>query len=358
MFYGGQEIVNNFQNIINQLDSGVGASSLTNVLNTPGFSTLDQAVSNILPSNLVSFDSLGISSIPNISNLEQLVTTQFESLASNFQSQADSILQGVVGNFSINPQGFNIFSQFDGLINQLRQIADGFSITSAEQMLQILGNNSQINQLGQINENMLSTFSQQNFSPRQVRDLANPNTFNATRNNMASTARSTATTSTTNYIQTETGNPVFNNNGARGLQQQSNSNFSGNNQTGFNLYVRRTVYWAKGSGTDSDSAAFRSSTGRRLQEGVSAAVDPTIIPYLSKIDFPDIGTRYATDTGGAVKSRKASGGREPVVDVFFTTRESALAFARSTPSFVTVKITPPQSRYRYERNAPPTYGAV
>jgi len=348
MFFGGQDIISSITNL----------GSLTNALNTPGFSSLDQTFSSMLPANITSFDSQGVASILNPSNLEQLVTTQFESIASDFVGQAESVLQSALGNFSISPQGFNIFSQFDGLIGQLRQIADQFSITSADQMLQVLGNNIQVDQLGQITQNAFSSFSNQQFSPRQIRDLANPNNFTASKNNLVSTAQTTAINKTTNYLETQGSNPVFTNNGARGLQQQSNPQFSGDNQNGKELYVRRTVYWAKGSGTDSDSAAFRSSTGRRLQEGVSAAVDPRTIPYLSRIEFPDIGTRYAVDTGGAVKSRKASGGREPVGDVFFTTREIALAFVRSSPPYVTVRVFPPQTKYKYVKNAPPTYGTA
>ena len=80
------------------------------------------------------------------------------------------------------------------------------------------------------------------------------------------------------------------------------------------IKVRITGYWP---GEDEWSSRYQSSTGTRLRAGRHCAVDPDIIPMGRKIRL--IGTAWewkAVDTGTAVKSKKASRGKLPVVDVF------------------------------------------
>jgi len=80
------------------------------------------------------------------------------------------------------------------------------------------------------------------------------------------------------------------------------------------IKVRITGYWP---GEDEWSSRYQSSTGTRLRAGRHCAVDPDIIPLWSRIRV--IGAKrewVAVDTGTAVKSKKASGGKLPVVDVF------------------------------------------
>jgi len=80
------------------------------------------------------------------------------------------------------------------------------------------------------------------------------------------------------------------------------------------IKVRITGYWP---GEDEWSSRYQSSTGTRLRAGRHCAVDPDIIPLWSKIRILN-GKRewVAVDTGTAVKSKKASGGKLPVIDVF------------------------------------------
>lgn len=104
------------------------------------------------------------------------------------------------------------------------------------------------------------------------------------------------------------------------------------------IKVRLTVYWARGGGTDMDSAKRRSSSGSKLKEGVSVAVDPKLIPFYKRLYIPNLGFRVAHDTGTAVKTKKASNGRLPVIDVFFLNKRDALKFAYDNPKIVTVSV--------------------
>ena len=104
------------------------------------------------------------------------------------------------------------------------------------------------------------------------------------------------------------------------------------------IKVRITTYWANGGDTDGWSAKRQSSTGVRLKPNVSVAVDPKIIPYFSRIYIPNLGFRYAHDTGTAVIRKKASNGKYPIIDVFFLHKRDAERFANTHPKIVKVKI--------------------
>jgi len=104
------------------------------------------------------------------------------------------------------------------------------------------------------------------------------------------------------------------------------------------IKVRLTAYWARGSDTDSWSAKRQSSTGATLKPNRSVAVDPRIIPYFSKLYIPNLGFRFAHDTGTDVIRKKASHGQYPVVDIFFMTEKEAMRFVNNNPKVVKVAV--------------------
>ena len=101
------------------------------------------------------------------------------------------------------------------------------------------------------------------------------------------------------------------------------------------IKVRITGYWP---GEDEWSSRYQSSTGTRLRAGRHCAVDPDIIPLWSKIRVMG-GKRewVAVDTGTAVKSKKASRGKLPVVDVFAASESQFKAMR--LPKVATVEVS-------------------
>jgi 3D (Asp-Asp-Asp) domain-containing protein len=110
------------------------------------------------------------------------------------------------------------------------------------------------------------------------------------------------------------------------------------------LLARITVYWR------AEGQLRACSNGARLRTG-HCAVDPKRIPFGSQVLFPDAAC-VAVDSGPAVVSRKAARvtGRTAsqrnalVIDRFFESREAALAWERSHPHFMTVRVVRPGSR--------------
>jgi 3D (Asp-Asp-Asp) domain-containing protein len=121
-------------------------------------------------------------------------------------------------------------------------------------------------------------------------------------------------------------------------KDQMVDNFIKSNTAKKEIKVRLTAYWAKGSGTDSWSAKRQSSTGATLKPNRSVAVDPKVIPYFSKLYIPNLGFRFAHDTGTDVIRKKASHGKYPVVDIFFMTEKEAMRFVNNNPKIVKVAV--------------------
>ncbi len=84
-----------------------------------------------------------------------------------------------------------------------------------------------------------------------------------------------------------------------------------------------------------------STTKRRAEQGRTAAVDPSLIPYGSVIHLPGIGQLVAEDTGTDVIARKASEshGNIPVIDVYVEEPAEAEKLSREMPETMMVTIT-------------------
>ena len=121
-------------------------------------------------------------------------------------------------------------------------------------------------------------------------------------------------------------------------KDQMVDNFIKTNTPKKEIKVRLTAYWARGSDTDSWSAKRQSSTGATLKPNRSVAVDPKVIPYFSKLYIPNLGFRFAHDTGTDVIRKKASHGKYPVVDIFFMTEKEAMRFVNNNPKIVKVAV--------------------
>ena len=99
-------------------------------------------------------------------------------------------------------------------------------------------------------------------------------------------------------------------------------------------YTARVTYYWDGHST---------STGAKLQNNKTIAVDPKIIPYNSKVFIPKMGKTFvAQDTGKAVVSRKASrkmGKSNIVVDIYCKSIKEAKAYIKKYPMFMEIKVS-------------------
>lgn len=342
------------------LAAKLASGTTSNTFNTiPALDTFSQNLQNLLPNNFVSTGALGQQQLQNLTNLSNNINIQLNALTPTIQNTVYDALNTKKGVSPINVNGYESNTSLGTTNTSLLQDSQAFSIENATQVSQIDNINNNTVSTGSLNQSITDEISKFNsLTPKGIRDLRDSTVFDSKVSSTTTSIRNNLYTKSASMASTQATDPVFSDTAQNSLQQISSPEYSGDNKGGFDLYVRRTVYWAQGPGTDIDSANLRSSTGRQLQQGVSIAVDPSIIPYLSRVEFPDIGTRYATDTGGAVKARIASRGTAPIVDIFFLKKEDALAFANSTSPYITIRVYPPTTKYKYVANSSPTYGAA
>ena len=116
--------------------------------------------------------------------------------------------------------------------------------------------------------------------------------------------------------------------------------------------ARVTTYWR-------EEGQLRAAwNGARLQNG-HCAVDPEKIPYGSRIQLGDE-ELIAIDTGPAVVSRKAArlSGRNAaernavVVDRYFETKSQAVAWEKSHPHFMKMRVISPRSALAISEKSP------
>jgi len=117
-------------------------------------------------------------------------------------------------------------------------------------------------------------------------------------------------------------------------------------------FARVTTYWR-------EEGEFRAAwNGARLRNG-HCAVDPKKIPYGSRIQLGDE-ELIAVDTGPAVVSRKAarrSGCNAAernavVVDRYFETKSQAVAWEKSHPHFIEVRVLSPRPALAISEKSP------
>lgn len=251
-----------------------------------------------LPSNKISDTYIG--QITNQLGLPQQITNIVSSflnqvqipnfaggdvnIDSIFQSTFDQLAQRSAGNFS--------FSQ-----NQVGNIFQGFqNVSNVSSLL-----------------NSIQSSVPSNLSPKNIRDLTNSP---AVQNNFVEVGYSKSVQNLKQQTLSNAQNYVNNSAGGDTTQVKS-SPIVPNAATDQDFRVQALVTtYGKGekigSGGDKWTANRTSSTGQNnLVEGISCAVDPSLIPYGSKIvfDAPELGTRVAMDTGEAVVTQQAARAR-------------------------------------------------
>ena len=77
---------------------------------------------------------------------------------------------------------------------------------------------------------------------------------------------------------------------------------------------------------------------KRAERGRTVAADPALFPYGTWIHIPGFGDHRVEDTGTAVKSRKASAGKDPVIDIYVGEESEVLRLTNSVPEYVEITL--------------------
>ena len=248
--------------------SNLGQDVMQSLQNMP---SIDSAATPLTPSNFTGFNSGEALNTLSPKSFDFKLDTAITDFANQIGKEVTDMFNSLKG-ISL-PSESTIESASTSLDQSLSKIQDQFSIESNNQVLSIFNVNETVESLGAINQSYKSIFDQAaNISPKGIRDLNDSSNLMQKASQTTEQATQSIKQEVERQVAEQVQNKTFTQNSQNNLQQMSVPQFSGDNKNGFDLFVRLTVYWAKGSGTDKDSAAKRSSTGRQLAPGVTAAV--------------------------------------------------------------------------------------
>ena len=311
--------------LLSKLAPEMNLQLLQKVTSTPSFDQTSQQISQLNPENLTAlvqqvpaafgFTSI-LDSIPTLPS-SKILNGQVNQITQGIDivGQFVGTISQIQGNIQIPNFGggdVNIDSIFENTFNQLAQRSASSFSSSQSQVGSVFQTFQNVSNISSV-LNSIQTSLPSNISPKQIRDLnASPQNLNNFVNTTAQKANSNVQTQAISNAQTYTNNAA----GANTTQAQSSPIVpNASSVEDFKVKAVVTTYGKGekvGSGGDKWTARGDSATGQgNLVEGISCAVDPSIIPYGSKIVFQDprLGTRVAMDTGSAVVSQKAARSR-------------------------------------------------
>lgn len=322
--------------LLSKLAPEMNLKQLQKIISVPSFDDISQQLSQLnpeqifgsvqLPSQFSNMSNFGtqfgnikdylpitdfLPQLPSPQILDQTIQNVTQGL--DITNQLQGIIQSYLGNSFPIPNfaggEVDIQSIFSNTFSQFANINTNnfdFAKNQITNNLQGIDNVSNISSL----LNSIQTSVPSNFSPKAIRDLSvNTQAFTKLRQR----SESTATSNINNQVKQNAQSYASNKTGGDNTQVKAGPvvpNSVSPNDFRINAVV--TTYGAKeviGQGGDEWSAQKTSSTGKgNLVEGMSCAVDPSIIPYGSKIVFdnPSIGVRVAMDTGSAVVKQTAA----------------------------------------------------
>jgi len=311
--------------LLSKLAPEMNLNQLQRITNTPNFDQTSQQLSNLSPESLTGLlqqmptafgfgnDLTNLPKVPSSKILNGAISSVTNQL--NLPTQVQNIVNSFLGGMQIpNFAGgeVNIDSVFESTFSQLAQrSASNFNFSQSQVGNVFQGVQSVSNISSLLNSIQSSVPS--NLSPRQLRDLNNSpqavdNFVELGYSKSVQNIKQQSIQNTQDYVNNAAGSDTT---------QVKASPVVPNAATDQDFRVKAVVTtYGKGekigSGGDKWTANRTSSTGQNnLVEGISCAVDPSKIPYGSKIvfDAPELGTRVAMDTGEAVVAQQAARSR-------------------------------------------------
>jgi hypothetical protein len=178
------------------------------------------------------------------------------------------------------------------------------------------------------------------LSPKQVKELANPNFLGNIVKTTLDTAIEAAGAASLLTAEESLINDQLDSSGYIELSKSSSNKYKGDDGS-IRIAVDRQVYWGKGEGASPEAAAKKANSGSQLVNDYSLAVDNSKIVIGHKVTFSDDSKeREGVDVATASKGLSI-GAIYPVIAIYFDDKEKALEYSNSHPRYTTAIIKNP-----------------
>lgn len=323
--------------LLGKLTEGVNIGDIVSSLQLPQLDQFSQIASSLLPQNLVNVDSEGMFSLLNPLELQNAVKSGIDSLQDVIKQEINEVISEVTSiaqqaSDTVNSVGDTLQSLGKKLTtDQLGFFEEAFN--SASSMFNLGIDTGVVSNFA--NTVSTATDSIRQLSPKQIRDLADPEYLQTVVSTTLETANGLLETEVLSTALEYASLPVSA--GTVGnLFSTVNSLLGapGPKSSGepYETQVRITTYYGKGDSGDIDAFNKKCATKQSLVSGKSCAVDNVNILYNSKVEVPGVGTFNAVD-------RVRSGGVD--VELYYEDINEANEVNAKLKSPMVVKVTPP-----------------
>ena len=339
MKFNSSEIKNNIEKIKDKIPEDINIEEIYKSINLPQLSDLSESFKKIIPKNLLQYAENGEMALMKLKDLKG----KLEDSANNIK---DIVAEKVTGSFDAIKNNLNIDD------NTLKNITDTVSKFKKEN--ESIINNAALKGLNYAN--VLNSESQDIASFHNITDKTIKEFSNLSPKNMRILQTNEKYA---NELKEATINVIINKTklqaelmGQESLLNQQLDDSSYENLFAFSLnenendiskdmVVERTVYWGNGSGMLLDNVTDTTSTGYKLMNDYSLAVDNSNILIGSKIIFSDEENKERECVDIALKSKGISKNTNfPVVAIYFNNEEEAMEYLQKYPEkTIKAKIT-------------------
>jgi hypothetical protein len=348
MNFNAEELTSGATELLGSLSEGISIESIFSSLQLPQLDQFSQLASSLLPQNLTSVDSEGFFSLLNPLELQKTVKSGIDGLQDVIKQEINDVIGEVT---SIVQQGSdtinNVGNTLQSLGKKLTTDQLGFfeeAFTTASSMFDLGIDVGVVSNFA--NSVSTATNTIRELSPKQIRDLADPEYLQSVVSTTLETANSLLETEVLNTAVEYASLPVSVG-AVNNLFSSVNSLLGGVGPKAsgepYDLQVRVSTYFGKGDGGDIDAFNKKSATKQQLVSGKSAAVDNVKIRYGSKIEVPGLGTFNAVDK---IKSAGVD------LQLFYEDANKAAEAESKIKSSMVVKVTPPGGGVKSEVQLP------
>jgi hypothetical protein len=337
MNFNAEELTSSATALLENLSDGVGIEDILSSLQLPQLDQFSQLATSLLPQNLVNVSSEGVFSLLNPLELQNAVKSGIDSLQDVIKQEINDVIGEVTSiaqqaSSTVNQVGDTLQSLGKKLTtDQLGFFEEAFSTASS--MFDLGIDTGVVSNFA--NTVSTATDSIRQLSPKQIRDLADPEYLQKVVSTTLETANGLLETEVLNTALEYASLPVSAG-AVNSLFSTVNSLLGtpGPKSSGepYDLEVRVTTYYGKGDSGDIDAFSKKCATKQKLVSGKSCAVDNVKIMYNSKVDVPGVGTFLAVD-------KIKSGGVD--LQLYYDDINQASEIDAKLKSSMVVKVTPP-----------------
>lgn len=331
---------------------GIDLGQLVQGVKLPQLDELSTLMKSVLPQNLTQFDAEGVLQLLSPLDFQSKVKEGIESMQGLILEQINGVINEVTSAVETVQQTAD---QAVEVANQIGELLSGNQQGMFDSALEAVSKLSDATSDVPVISNFSQSISQatdtiKNLTPKQVRDLANPDYYNQV---VTETLEKANTLLEQNIIETAQeyiqSPPSIASVGTLFASANSLLGNSGPSTSGEPYTIEATVatYYGKGEGADLEAYRKKTPTGKQLQSGKSCAVDNVNILYNSKVSVPGLGTFTAVD--------RLRGGSANLM-LYYETKDQADAATKKIKGKMAVTVTPPGGGKAVQKAEPQSRG--